>query len=147
MLLPYWLSVALVSLALYGLWHFCRDLGGLWAAPRGDRPLAVSLLVIVRDAEGTIEGHIRGLLYQTAFQPAWEEVVIADHASADLTLAILARLAAAHPSLKIVSLPAGARPVADAIPFCQGELIQVLDMESRVAPADWEAAILRLRGR
>ena len=144
MFLPYWLSVIILSLALYGLWHFCRDMCGLWSSPMPGRPLTVSLLIIVRNAEDIVEGQVRGLLHQTVFTSPWQEVVIVDHGSDDLTPAILTRLAALHPLLKIVCLTVAARPVAEAIAFCQGDIVQVLDMETRVAPAEWEAAIQRL---
>ena len=54
------------------------------------------------------------------------------------------RLAVCYPLLKIVHLPAAARPVADAIAYCQGEVLEIIDLESRVGDADWDAAIRRL---
>ena len=144
MFLPYWLSVVLLSLALYGLWHFCRDLGGLWGAPLPDRPLTTSLLVIVRNAEAVVEGRVRDLLHQTAFSSPWQEVVIVDHGSCDLTPAILTRLAAVFPILKVVCLPVGVMPVGEAMAFCQGDIIHILDMEKRIPPDRWAAAVRML---
>ncbi|MDT8903886.1 glycosyltransferase [Anaeroselena agilis] len=147
MLFPYWLTVVTVSLALYGLWHVFRDLLGLWAGGRPGRALSASLLVVVRNAEDSIEDNLRRLLYETALEPAWQEIIVVDHGSHDLTPAILDRLAAAYPLLKIVHLPPGARPVADAIPFCQGEVLEIIDLESRLGSADWDAAVSRLMRR
>lgn len=144
MLFPYWLTVIVVSLALYGLWHVFRDLLGLWSGSGQGRALSASLLVIVRNAEDSVEDNLRRLLYETALEPAWQEIIVADHASDDLTPAILDRLAAYYPLLRIVHLPAAARPVADAIAFCQGEILEIIDLESRVGEADWDAAIRRL---
>lgn len=144
MLFPYWLTVIIVSLALYGLWHVFRDLMGLWSGGRPGRTLSASLLVIVRNAEDSVEDNLRRLLYETALEPAWQEIIVVDHASDDLTPAILDRLAACYSLLKIVHLPPAARPVADAIAFCQGEVLEIIDLENRVGSADWDAAIRRL---
>lgn len=145
--MPYWLSVILLSLALYGLWHFCRDLCGLWVSPLPARPLTASLLVIVRNAEAVVEGQVRDLLNKIAFSSPWQEVVVVDHGSSDLTPAILTRLAAGFPILKVVCLPADAMPVGEAIPFCQGDIIHLLDMENRVSPECWKTAVRTIIGR
>jgi len=144
LLFPYWLTVIIVSLALYGLWHVLRDLLGLWSGRAAGKTLSASLIVIVRNAEDSIEDNLRRLLYETALEPAWQEIIVVDHASDDLTPAILDRLAACYPLLTIVHLPLSARPVVDAIPFCQGEILEIIDLESRVRGADWDAAIRRL---
>jgi hypothetical protein len=138
------MTVLIVSLALYGLWHVGRDLHGLWAGRGDGRAPGTSLVVIVRNAEASIEDRLRFLLYETALEPAWQEIVVVDHGSDDLTPAILDRLAAYYPLLKIIHLPLAARPLADAAAYCQGEILEILDLESRVANADWDAALRRL---
>lgn len=147
MLFPYWLTVLIVSLALYGLWHFGRDLYALWSGSGPGRSLSASLLVIVRNAEDTVECNLRYLLGETLLDAPWLEIVVVDHGSDDLTPAILDRLAAGCPSLKIVHLPSDARPVGEAMPFCRGDIIEVLDLVNRLGSADWDAAVRRLARR
>jgi len=141
---PYWLTVLIVSLALYGLWHFGRDLLALSSGPGRGRPLGASLLVIVRNAETTVEGQLRHLLGETLLAPAWQEIVVVDHGSDDLTAPILDRLAATCPRLKIVHLPLAAKPVGEALAFCRGDIVQILDMVNRLGNADWDAAVRML---
>lgn len=144
MLFPYWLTVIIVSLALYGLWHFGRDLCALWTGSGPGRPLSASLLVIVRNAEDTVECHLRRLLGETLLDSPWREIVVVDHGSDDLTPAILDRLAAVSAVLKIVHLPPDARPVGEAMPFCCGDIVEVVDLVNRLGNADWDAAIRML---
>jgi len=144
--LPYWLSVIFVSLALYGLWHLARELAAA-AFSRADRPVSVSLLVIIRNAETTVEGRLRYLLRQAAEAPVWEEVVVADCGSEDLTPLILTRLASGFPLLKIVHLSAADRPVPEGMAFCQGRVVQVLDLVNRLDGDDWNAAVRTLLRR
>jgi hypothetical protein len=144
LLIPYWMTVLIVSLALYGLWHVGRDLYGLWVGRATDGAPGASLVVIVRNAEATIEDRLRFLLYETALDPAWQEIVVVDHGSDDLTPAILDRLAAYYPLLKIVHLPLAARPLAAASSYCRGGILEILDLESRIANTDWDAALRRL---
>jgi glycosyltransferase involved in cell wall biosynthesis len=141
---PYWLTVLIISLALYGLWQFGRDLLGLWSGSGRGRPLSVSLLIVVRNAEDTVEYQLRRLLGETALEPAWQEIVIVDHGSDDLTAPILDRLAAGCPRLKIVHLPLAARPIGDALAFCRGDVVQILDMVNRLESTDWDAAVRML---
>lgn len=144
MFIPYWLTVLIVSLALYGLWHFGRDLFGLWSGSGRARPLSASLLVIVRNVEDSIEYQLRHLLGETAFETVWREIVVVDHGSDDLTAPILDRLAADCPRLKIVHLPTASRPVGEAISFCQGDVVEILDMVNRLGSTDWAAAVRML---
>jgi hypothetical protein len=130
------MSVILVALAIYGLWHLWAQLVVFALAPRTAAPLTVSLLVVIRDAQTTVEGEVRYLLQQAELEEAWQEVVIVDHGSRDLTPDILLRLAERYPLLKAVCLPAAARPVADGLAFCRGEIIEVLDLVNRLPAAD-----------
>ncbi len=144
---PYWLTVIIVSLALYGLWHFGRDLLSLAFGRRPASVAGASLLILVRDTEATIEYHLRRLLYDTALEASWEEIVVVDHGSGDLTPAILDRLAAASPLLRIVHLPPEARPVGDAMSFCRGDIVVILDTVTRLKSTDLAAAARMLAGR
>lgn len=147
MFFPYWLSVVILSLALYGLWQFLRDLGGAWRVSRRNRSLSESLLIVFHNAEDMVEGHMRFLFRQIEAAASVQEVVVVDHGSDDLTPAILSRLIAGDPRMKLVHLPASARAVAEGMAFCQGDIVHVLDMESRVDGRDWDEIISRLCGR
>jgi hypothetical protein len=144
---PYWLTVIIVSLALYGLWHFSRDLLSLACGRRPAGAAGASLLILVRDAEATIEYHLRRLLYDTALEASWGEIIIVDHGSGDLTPAILDRLAAASPLLRVIHLPPEARPVGEAMSFCRGDVVVILDTVTRLKNIDLSAAARRLAGR
>lgn len=133
---PYWMSVILVALAIYGLWQLWSQLVLFALGPHASRALTVSLLVIVRNVETTVEGEVRYLLQQAELEQSWQEVVVIDHGSDDLTPAILCRLAERHPLLTAVCLPAAARPVVDGLAFCRGEIIQILDLVSRLSARD-----------
>lgn len=133
---PYWISVILVALAIYGLWQLWSQFVLLALMPRSSRALSVSLLVVTRNAEASIESAVRYLLQQAELEESWQEVVIVDHGSDDLTPAILCRLAERHPLLRAVCLPAAARPVADGLALCRGEIIEILDLVSRLSDRD-----------
>lgn len=133
---PYWLSVIIVALAIYGLWQLWSQLVLFALGQHSPRALTVSLLVVVRNAETTVEGAVRYLLQQAELEESWQEIVVIDHGSDDLTPAILCRLAERHPLLTAVCLPAAARPVFDGLAFCRGEIIQILDTVSRLSARD-----------
>jgi hypothetical protein len=139
----YFTCVILLSLALCGLWQIMR---GVWQACfAAKQTCRASLLVVVRDSQEEIEGIIRSLLLEMADDLKWYELVVIDHASADITPAILDRLATAYSELKVVHLPATGRPVTEGIAFCQGEVICVVDFISRLRPEDFPAVIQKLR--
>jgi cellulose synthase/poly-beta-1,6-N-acetylglucosamine synthase-like glycosyltransferase len=133
---PYWMSVILVALAIYGLWQLWCQLVRFAVGPRSPRELTVSLLVVVRNAETTVEGEVRYLLQQAELEESWQEIVVIDHGSDDLTPAILSRLAERHPLLRAVCLPAAARPLTDGLALCRGEIIQILDLVGRLSAHD-----------
>jgi hypothetical protein len=141
----YFTCVVLVSLALYGLWQVLRDVWQACFAARLQHSLQASLLIMVRDSQEQIEGIIRTLLLETADDLKWCELVVIDHASQDITPAILDRLALVSPLIKVVHMPAAVRPAAEGLTFCQGEVICVLDLISRLKPEDLPAAIHKLR--
>jgi len=89
--------------------------------PKGE-PCAVTVVVAARDEEGFIEACVRSLLDQDE-PPGGFELIVAEGRSDDGTRAILERLGAAEPRLK------------------------VLTNERRIAPAAWNVAIRQARGR
>jgi len=138
-------SVMLVSLALYGLWHIIREAWQTCFAARLQHSFRMSLLVMVKDSQEQIEGIVRSLLQETADNLKWCELVVIDHASEDITPAILDRLASAYPQIKVVHMPAAVRPAAEGAAFCQGEVICMLDFISRLKPEDFPEVIHKLR--
>ncbi|MDR3562399.1 MAG: glycosyltransferase [Negativicutes bacterium] len=145
MFFPYITCVVLVSLALYGLWQLTRDVWQAWFQAGLEHSFRASLLLVVRNSQEQIEGMIRSLLLETAADRKWCELVVVDHASEDITPSVLDRLAAADPWIKVVHLPAAARPAAEGIALCQGELICVLDFINRLRPDEFPAVLQKLR--
>lgn len=97
-----WLWGFLLLLALYGIVRLTWDLSTWHRRSRGrrTRPGAVSLLILARDAEESIEGLVRvgyGLLRQTLGQG---EIIVIDEKSSDGTWEILRKLQRHFPLLK-----------------------------------------------
>jgi cellulose synthase/poly-beta-1,6-N-acetylglucosamine synthase-like glycosyltransferase len=125
--------------------------------PRADAVVApgpgdpdVSILVPARNEEATIEACVRAALAQTV--PP-REVLVADDHSADATGAILARLAAELPRLRVIhppELPAGwvGKPHAchHLGRAASGGLLLFVDADTRLAP-DAVARLLALYRR
>lgn len=136
MFFSYTASVVLVSLALYGLWALVGEFWRMLDATPGDHARPISLIVVVRDQEQRIEGIVRYLVREIEDNRSWCDVVILDHASEDLTPAILDRLAQRYPILKVVHLSREVRPVQEGLAFCDGDLIEVLDFVNRLSAAE-----------
>ncbi|MDR3560104.1 MAG: glycosyltransferase [Negativicutes bacterium] len=141
MFFSYVVSVVLVSLALYGLWHLLRDLWAACFAAGLAQLLRASLLLVVRNNEEEIEGIVRALLSEMSEEGFWVELVIVDHASEDITPAIIDRLADYYPQIKAVHLPAAARPAVEGIAFCRGEMVCLLDLTGRLRSEDLATAV------
>ena len=135
----------LLSLAVYGLWHIVQDIWGAWVALRGDKRICASLLMVVRDSEQQIEGMVRDLLRLMEGDSFWQEVVIVDYASTDITPAILDRLAARYSQVQAVHLSGAARPVAEGIALCHGEVVYVLDFVNRLYAEDLVSVVNRIQ--
>lgn len=145
MFFPYFACVVLVSLALYGLWRICFGFWRFFSFGRTDRQFRTSLLVLVKDSQEQVEGLVRLLLQEAACEARWNELVVIDHASRDITPDILDRLALAYPEIKVIHMPADSRPAAEGIALCQGEIICLLDFISRLRPDDFPAIIRKVR--
>jgi chlorobactene glucosyltransferase len=104
------LTHAVAAAALFYAWRSVRVLGGWIRIPvvegSADAP-SLSIVVPARDEERSIERCVRSLVAQHGVDA---EVIVVDDGSTDGTAAILARLAAEFPSLRVIAgeaLPEG----------------------------------------
>ncbi|MCX7781218.1 MAG: hypothetical protein N2491_09965 [Negativicutes bacterium] len=149
MFFTYGASVALISLAIYGLLCFIHDLWGYYSRHRQKLRTGVSLLLLVKDIEQDIEFLMRDLLELMEHVEGGCDAVVVDCGSSDLTYEIARRLAAEHPAVGVVSLP-GSRPVNEAMPLCRGSVIHILDLIGRMpvyAAIPAASRLLRPEGR
>ncbi|SDF79230.1 hypothetical protein [Sporolituus thermophilus] len=144
MFFSYTASVVLLSLALYGLWCFLKDLWDWYLAPKVFRPPSVTFLVLVKNAEQEIEDLLRYLIRELESADTDVDAVVVDCGSTDLTLPIVERLAAATETVTVLPLPASARPVAEALPLCRGKVVHVLDLTSRLRGQDFLVSVCAL---
>ena len=112
----------------------------------------VSLIVPARNEATVIDGTVRslaGLRYHRGGSPAFE-VLVVDDGSADAT-GEAARTAATDAPIRVRRREPGAAPstkgavLAHAMPFVSGEVIGVIDADTRVDPAFLERAMLGWR--
>ncbi|BBB91675.1 MAG TPA: hypothetical protein PKA28_09090 [Methylomusa anaerophila] len=145
MFLSYTASVIVVSLALYGLWHFIKDLWEWYANMELVCHPNSSLLILVKNMENEIEDLMRFLILE--LESAGEEhcdAVVIDLGSQDLTLAILTRMATQSECFTFISLPHVARPVEEALPMCRGGVVHVLDLTSRLTAKEFIVSVSAL---
>lgn len=100
--------------------------------PRGFRPF-LSLLILVKNGEATIEGVIRnlvGLPYLNHWGLVNYDVVVVDEHSADLTPQIVERLARRYGNIKLARTGPGAgrgAAIEAGLRLCRGHAVMVLD--------------------
>lgn len=101
---------------------------------------SLSLLLIVRDMEESIEGLIRqihGFRQRTSFS---FDIVVVDDSSQDQTREILNYLSFRCP-LVIASSDQFKSPLESGVFHCQGQLICILDLVGRFRPKEAAAAL------
>lgn len=94
----------------------------------------VSILIAAWNAEATIGAAVQSALDQ---QGVAVEVIVVDDASTDGTRALVARMAAADPRLRLVSQPQNAGPAAarnKALKMSAAPWVTVLDSDDVLAP-------------
>jgi len=141
MFYSYITSIAILSFALYGVWHLLQDIWEMCITPRLAEQPIISLLLIVKNSEQFIEGMIRYLLSVTADHSTRIDIVVVDYDSDDITPLILERLVDEEPNFKVVHLPEGVRPTAEGLCYCQGEVVYIFDMVSRLQPETFMASL------
>jgi chlorobactene glucosyltransferase len=135
------LAHAVALTALFYAWRSIRVLGGWIRVPEiaqaQDLP-SLSIVVPARDEERSIERCVRSLVAQRGVDA---EVIVVDDGSTDATPAILARLAAEFPALRVVAgepLPEGwvGKPwaCAQGAQVARGEWLLFTDADSSHAP-------------
>lgn len=103
--------------------------------------MSVSVVVPAYDAERHLERAVASALQQT-LRPS--EVLLVDDASTDGTLALMHRLAAAHPEVTVLALevnggPAHARNVA--LDAARGDWVALLDADDLLSPGRLAAMV------
>ncbi|CVK19913.1 hypothetical protein [Sporomusa sphaeroides] len=144
MFLSYSVSVIMVSLALYGLWHLIRDIRNWVTTFAFVRLPGASLVILVRNLEYEVEDLIRYLANEMADGGQECDAVVVDCGSDDLTPIILSRLAVEIPALTVVSTERAARPVTEVLPLCRGAVVHVLDLTSRLQIEQFTAVVASL---
>ncbi|MHB8945489.1 MAG: glycosyltransferase family 2 protein [Bacillota bacterium] len=128
-------QIIVLILALYGL-SVLAATAFRTAFPRrrqkGFRPF-LSLLVLVKNGEATVEGVVRnlvGLPYVNHWGLANYDVVVVDEHSGDQTSQIIERLGRRYSHIKLVRAPAGASrsaAIEAGLGLCRGNAAIVLD--------------------
>lgn len=107
------------------------------AQPGGELPTAgplVTLLVAVKDEHRLIEACVQSMRSSTYLA---REIIVIDDGSTDGTRDVLADLAAADSTLRVVSLPASVgkkRALAEGIRLARGDILVFTDSDSILAP-------------
>lgn len=147
MFFSYTMSVMLLSLSMYGMCCFLHDIWKWWLEPRLVPMPSCSFLVVVRNLDGEIEDLFRYLAREIESTELDCDIVAVDVSSNDFTTAILERLASDIDIMKVVVMPAGQRPIGEAIALCRGKVVHVLDLSNRMSAEDFMitvCALLRL---
>lgn len=117
-----WVALAAAIVAVVVLWAVAVWVG----RPAG----SVTVCLVVRDQEATVEGQVaEALAWCAALRRRATELLVVDAGSVDATADVLARLAARHPALKIVPCAddtrEGAGPLTTALAASNGDWLLV----------------------
>lgn len=144
MFFSYTVSVILLSLAMYGMWYFIRDLWKWWLEPRLISVPSSSFLIVVRNLDYKVEDLLRYVAQEIENADIDCDIVVVDVSSDDLTAAILERLADEFLMMRVVVLAAGLRPIGEAIALCRGAVVHVMDLTNRMSVDDFLVAVCGL---
>ena len=102
---------------------------------KGDATPTVSVIVAAHDEEDVIERRVENLL-ALDYPPELVDIVVASDASTDATHAIVARIAAREPRVRLLACPRGGKVQAQnlAVAQTQGEIVAFSDANTTWAP-------------
>lgn len=141
MFFSYGASVLLLSFALFGICCFLKELWSWVVQPYLFKVPEVSFLVMVKDAEQEIEEMIRHMMMEVELAGIDCDIVIVDCGSNDLTYSILERLSKEFYVITAVRSSGGPEVMRDALTYCEGGVIHVLDTINRIAPEHFIAVV------
>ena len=147
MFFSYTSSVFLLSLAMYGIWCFLKDMWDWLLEPHLLFIPSVSFLIVVKNLEGEIEELMRYTMREIEESTISCDVVVVDSCSDDQTPAMLSRLAEEFAVLRVVNVLANARPVTEALPLCRGSVVHVLDLGTRITGEEFMVTVCALLRR
>lgn len=144
MFFSYTASVFLLSLAMYGIWYFIRDLWRWWLEPRLVSIPSCSFLIVVRNLDYKVENLLRYVAQEIEDADVDYDMVIVDVSSDDFTASILERLANEYLMMRVVVLADGLRPISEAIALCRGAVVHVMDLSTRMSADEFMVAVCGL---
>ena len=147
MFFPYTVSVILVSLAMFGIWCFIKDLWCWLLRPQLMRVPSVTFLIMVKNIEQEVEEIIRYLMREIDNTDLECDAVVVDCSSEDLTTVILTRLECDMPGLKVCRAMDHSRSLGAALPLCRGSVIHVLDTVNRLSSEQFMVTVCSLLQR
>ncbi len=144
MFFSYTASVIMLSLAMYGIWCFIKDIWDWLLHPQLNSISNISLLIVVRNLEQEIEDTMRYVMKEVEESSVSCDVVVADCSSSDLTRLILDRLAEDYSTIKVVNIADNARLATEALPLCRGAVVHFLDLGARLTCKEFMVAVCAL---
>ena len=144
MFFTYSASVVLLSLAIYGILCLFYDLWGFYSRRHFRQQPAVSLLILVKNAETQVEYLLYELINRLESVEFPCDAVIVDCGSEDLTYEIVSRMTAYSPLLEACRIPGRAKPVNEALPLCRGSVVHIVDLVSRIPVQEFMPTVNQL---
>lgn len=144
MVFSYAASIVLISLALYGIVRILSDTWEWIFDERITQVSSYSFFIVVKNLDQEIEYLMRLFIEKVARTDLDYDMVIVDRNSCDLTPGILSRLAEEFADIRLVTITNDTDSPHMLLPLCRGEIICLLDLSSRLPPADFASAICSL---
>ncbi|MDF2565906.1 MAG: hypothetical protein K0Q53_2310 [Massilibacillus sp.] len=132
MVLTYGMSILLISFAIFGLWCFSKELWSWLIAPYIGTVPSISFIIVVKNIEQDIEEMLRHLVLEMEMADIDCDVVILDCDSCDLTYPIIERLSKEFEQFTAVHSQKPTIAVEDALPYCIGTIVHVIDTVNRI---------------
>ncbi|WP_110955262.1 glycosyltransferase [Anaerosinus massiliensis] len=132
MVLTYGVSVILISFAIFGLWCFCKDMWSWFVAPYIGTVPSISFIIVVKNIEQDIEEMLRHLMLEIEDADLMCDVIVLDCNSEDLTYPIIERLSREFDQITALHSSKLAIAVEDALPYCTGNIVHVIDTVNKI---------------